>query len=182
MAAAVSAASPSPPATRPVVVAARAVAPGSSLAADDLRVAAYPAALVPGDAATDPGTLVGRTTTTGLSAGSPLTSASFVSSDGARATPGRSLVPVRLADASLVQVVRPGDRVDVLALGAEGQPPKVVARGARIAAIPGRAGGSGPLAPDSSGGPTLLFEVADEAAPALAQAAVTNRLGVVLRP
>lgn len=182
MAAAVGAASPPAPPTRSVVVAARTIAPGAALAADDLRVAAYPVGLVPGGAVTDPGAVVGRTTTTGLSPGSPLTAAAVVSSGGTRAAPGRSLVPVRLADAALVQVVRVGDRVDVLALGGEGQPPRVVARGARVAAIPDRAGDSGPLSADTSGGPTLLFDVDADAAPPLAQAAVTNRLGIVLRP
>ncbi|MFD7627947.1 hypothetical protein ACFV7Q_18255 [Streptomyces sp. NPDC059851] len=55
--------------------------------------------------------------------------------------------PVRIADAATVRLLRPGDRVDVVAAERAG-PPRVVAEGARVDAVPGReedAGGGGAL-------------------------------------
>ncbi|GAB3711496.1 Flp pilus assembly protein CpaB [Mariniluteicoccus flavus] len=182
VAAAVGAISPGPPPTHPVVVAARPVTAGAALAADDLMIAHYPTGLGPADAISDPARLVGRPAVTGLAPGSPVTAATVVSPDSLRASPGRALVPVRLADPTTTQLVRPGDRVDVLALPTDGQPAKVVARGARVAALPGRSAPPGPLGgDDGSASATILFEVDHEAAPALAQAASMTRLSIILR-
>ncbi|WP_313956448.1 hypothetical protein [Streptomyces sp. SAJ15] len=44
--------------------------------------------------------------------------------------------PVRIADAGAARLLRPGDRVDVLAAAGSAEP-RVVARGARVAQVPG---------------------------------------------
>ncbi|AKH82898.1 hypothetical protein AA958_12385 [Streptomyces sp. CNQ-509] len=61
---------------------------------------------------------------------------------------GEVLAPVRIADAGVAGLLAPGDVVDVLAVDADdGGPARVVARGARVAEIPGAAG-----APDAEQG------------------------------
>ncbi|MFF0724770.1 hypothetical protein [Streptomyces sp. NPDC004134] len=61
--------------------------------------------------------------------------------DGGGSGGAEVLAPVRLADAGVVGLLKPGDVVDVLAVDAEdGGPARVVARAARVAEIPGTAG------------------------------------------
>lgn len=180
VAAIVAAASPAPEATTPVLVAARPIAAGSPVRAADLRTVLFPRSLAPADAyaAADPA--VGRTTAVALSPGTPVTRGAIVGAEGNRGAPGRSLVPARLSDPAITRLVRVGDRVDVLALDHSG-PAKVVARGARVAAMPEPPAANSPLGAGESGGPVLLFEVDPESAGSLAQAAAGSRLGIVLR-
>ncbi|MFP1629582.1 RcpC/CpaB family pilus assembly protein [Streptomyces sp. 5K101] len=86
--------------------------------------------------------------------------------------------PVRIADAATVRLLRPGDRVDVIA--AADSPPgeepsaKVVASGVRVAAIP-RAG------EDPVGdGALIVLSVPRTTAAALAGAGATSRLAVTV--
>ncbi|MCZ0979944.1 hypothetical protein O1L60_15715 [Streptomyces diastatochromogenes] len=98
----------------------------------------------------------------------------------ARARPPRPLVsaPVRIADAATVRLLRPGDRVDVIAapdstLGAEGEA-RVVAMGARVAEVP---------RPDETrpdGGALVVLTVPRPTAAALAGAGVTSQLAVTV--
>ncbi|MFJ8842885.1 hypothetical protein ACIRFF_08280 [Streptomyces cyaneofuscatus] len=46
--------------------------------------------------------------------------------------------PVRIADAATVRLLRPGDHVDVIAVGEAGDDARLVARGVRVARVPGR--------------------------------------------
>ncbi|GAB3622945.1 hypothetical protein GCM10027418_10270 [Mariniluteicoccus endophyticus] len=181
VASAVGVAAPAPPPTRSVVVAARPVAAGSALTADDVRVARFPDGLVPADAVGDPAEVVGRPAVVALGTGTPVTGAVVVSPSALRARPGHALVPVRLADPQMTSLVRVGDRVDVLAMSGEATPARIVARGARVAALPSTGSGGSPFGGDDTRGPALLFEVESETAPVLAQAGATTRLGIVLR-
>ncbi|MFI7289738.1 hypothetical protein ACIBRY_24280 [Streptomyces anulatus] len=68
---------------------------------------------------------------------------------------GRSSVrlvsaPVRIADPETVRLLRPGDRVDVIAVGDAGDEAHVVARGVRVAKVPHAAAGPGGHAADVS--------------------------------
>jgi hypothetical protein len=86
--------------------------------------------------------------------------------------------PVRIADAAAVRLLRPGDRVDVLA-GA-----RVVARSAPVVGVPaaaagGEASGGGP-ADNVDGGALIVLAVPRSTAAALSGAAVSSPLGVVL--
>ncbi|MGW0701019.1 RcpC/CpaB family pilus assembly protein [Streptomyces sp. NPDC002867] len=94
--------------------------------------------------------------------------------------PGDVLVsaPVRIADAATVRLLRPGDRVDVIAAadsppGAD-SPAKVVASGVRVAAIP-RAG-EDPV----GGGALIVLSVPRTTAATLAGAGATSRLAVTV--
>ncbi|MEU9862818.1 hypothetical protein AB0D99_18295 [Streptomyces sp. NPDC047971] len=86
--------------------------------------------------------------------------------------------PVRIADAATVRLLRPGDRVDVIAAPessmGEGGTARVVAAGARVTEVP-RAAGT-PL----DGGALVVLSVPRSTATALAGAGVTSRLAVIL--
>ncbi|WP_239590128.1 RcpC/CpaB family pilus assembly protein [Streptomyces aureoverticillatus] len=102
--------------------------------------------------------------------------------------------PVRIADAATVRLLRPGDRVDVVAAdgsgvggpgagsagsagsaGAGGAVARVVAAGARVSAVP--------ESPDSAaeGGALVVLSVPRATAARLAGASATARLAVTLR-
>ncbi|AXK35205.1 hypothetical protein DVA86_23765 [Streptomyces armeniacus] len=86
---------------------------------------------------------------------------------------GRVSAPVRIADAATVRLLRPGDRVDVIASPPDSGPARVVARGARVEAVP-EAGAHG------SEGALVVLAVARETAVKLAGATVSSRLAVTL--
>ncbi|MEV0258735.1 RcpC/CpaB family pilus assembly protein [Streptomyces sp. NPDC050732] len=89
--------------------------------------------------------------------------------------------PVRIADADAARLLRPGDRVDVVA--AEGSPggggkPRVVAAGARVTEVPD------PGSPEegaAEGGALVVFSVPRDTAARLAGAGASTRLAVTLR-
>lgn len=93
--------------------------------------------------------------------------------------------PVRIADAATVRLLRPGDRVDVIAAQetATGGDARVVARGARVTKVPE------PPAPSESttdggaltgGGALIVLSVPRTTAARLAGASATERLAVTL--
>lgn len=99
--------------------------------------------------------------------------------------------PVRIADAAAVRLLRPGDRVDVVAAGAGagsgdgrgsgGQDGRVVAAGARVSSVPDSAESAesaGEAA--SAGGALVVLSVPRETAARLAGAGATSRLAVTL--
>ncbi|MFF1259629.1 MULTISPECIES: RcpC/CpaB family pilus assembly protein [unclassified Streptomyces] len=99
--------------------------------------------------------------------------------------------PVRIADAAAVRLLRPGDRVDVVAAGSgagadDGQGPggqsgRVVAAGARVSSVPDSAESAesaGEVA--AAGGALVVLSVPRETAARLAGAGATSRLAVTL--
>jgi Flp pilus assembly protein CpaB len=87
-------------------------------------------------------------------------------------------VPVRIADAGAVRLLRPGDRVDVIS-GADGTgPSRVVARSARVDRLP-RSVETGPVGA-ADGGALVVLRVPRGTATALAGAAAAGRLAVTL--
>ncbi|MEU2021912.1 hypothetical protein ABZ565_07075 [Streptomyces sp. NPDC016469] len=96
-----------------------------------------------------------------------------------RASPPVRLVsaPVRIADAETVRLLRPGDRVDVVASGGPGATAeaRVVARGARVERVPrADAGGS------SGEGALVVLAVPRATAADLAGAGISGGFAVVL--
>ncbi|MEU0402097.1 hypothetical protein ABZ318_18035 [Streptomyces sp. NPDC006197] len=86
--------------------------------------------------------------------------------------------PVRIADAATVRLLRPGDRVDVIAAppptpGREDEA-RVVAAGARVAEVPR------PDASRSDGGALVVLSVPRSTAAELAGAGVTSQLAVTV--
>lgn len=97
------------------------------------------------------------------------------SSQAASDRDGRSVsAPVRIADAGTVRLLRPGDRVDVIA-GTDGSAPaRLIAKGARVDRVP-KYVETGPV-----DGALVVLRVPRRTATALAGAAVTTRLAVTL--
>lgn len=98
--------------------------------------------------------------------------------------------PVRIADAAAVRLLRPGDRVDVVAAGAGagvgagdeqgsgGQGGRVVAAGARVSSVPESPESAGDAV--AEGGALVVLSVPRAAAARLAGAGATSRLAVTL--
>ncbi|MDQ0749097.1 hypothetical protein QF034_003328 [Streptomyces africanus] len=84
--------------------------------------------------------------------------------------------PVRIADAATVRLLRPGDRVDVIAAEetASGGDARVVARGARVTKVPE------PLEGADGTGALVVLSVPRATAARLAGASTTARLAVTL--
>ncbi|MFE9022277.1 hypothetical protein ACFYNL_27460 [Streptomyces sp. NPDC007808] len=84
--------------------------------------------------------------------------------------------PVRIADGATVRLLRPGDRVDVIAAqaAASGGDAQVIARGARVAKVPE------PLDAATGSGALVVLSVPRSTAARLAGASATARLAVTL--
>lgn len=110
-----------PPAA--AVVAAHDLAPGVVLTSADLRLA--PLAERPSGVAESVDAVVGQALTGAARAGEPITDVRLTTAD-----PDATSVAVRLADAGVAELLRPGGRVDVVGADAE-----VLAEGATVLAV-----------------------------------------------
>lgn len=181
---ALQAASPDPPPGRRVVVVRHDLPGGRVVAPGDVAVRELPAGAVPTGALHAPGEVDGRTLAAPARAGEVLTDVRLV---------GRSLLasyadplvaaPVRIADAASARLLRPGDVVDVLAAGADdaiGDQARLVASAVEVITVP-----SVPRdalgVNDPTGGALLVVATTDQTAARLAQAAVSQRLSIVVR-
>ena len=173
----VQAARPAPPATVAVTVAARDLVSGTVLGADDLVIRHYPAAVAPAGSAAG---AVGRTLAGPVRAGEPVTDVRLVSPALGAGYPGRVLMPVRIADAAVVALVRVGDQVDVVAADPRRGDAGAVAVDVPIVALPGAEAdgstGAGPLS-----GRLVVVAVFPEDVDHIAGASATDLLGLVLR-
>jgi Flp pilus assembly protein CpaB len=126
-----------------IVVAARDLAPGVALTASDLRVESHSATTIPDGSRSDPATLVGSTLAGPARRGEVLTDVRLLGPRLAEATagPNARVVPLRLADAALLDLIHPGDVVDVLAAdstspgGSADEQPRVVATNAVVVLV-----------------------------------------------
>jgi Flp pilus assembly protein CpaB len=100
-----------------VVVAARDLRPGAALSADDVRLEKRLATTLPDGSQTDLDVVVGATLAGPTRRGEVITDVRLLGSRLAESTagPGARIVPLHLADSALIDLVRVGDVVDVLA-------------------------------------------------------------------
>ncbi len=107
-----------------VVVAARDLRPGIALTADDVRLERRLAATVPDGSPAELGAVVGSTLAGPARRGEVLTDVRLLGSRLAESTagPGARIVPLHLTDNALIDLVRVGDVVDVLAAPANETP------------------------------------------------------------
>lgn len=130
-----------------VVVADHDLRPGTALTPADVRVEKHLAATVPDGAQSDVGAVAGSTLAGPTRRGEVLTDVRLLGSRlaeaaiGSQAGSGARIVPLRLADSALIDLVRVGDVVDVLAASGGGSPdtgpaaPKVVATDAVVVLV-----------------------------------------------
>jgi Flp pilus assembly protein CpaB len=104
-----------------IVVAARDLASGVELTADDVRLENRTAATVPDGSRSDVGAVIGTTLAGPARRGEVLTDVRVLGPRLAEsvAGPDARIVPLPLADSALLDLVRPGDVVDVLAAGSD---------------------------------------------------------------
>ncbi|MGH8824135.1 MAG: Flp pilus assembly protein CpaB [Jiangellaceae bacterium] len=175
---ALQAAEPRPVPTLPVLTAALDLPGGATLGPADVRVVDVPSAAVGAGVLGSPDAAVGRVLAGPVRSGEPLTDVRLVGPS-LLAGWGDDLVatPVRVADPGVVGLIRPGDRVDLLAAPASGGGEATVVAGrVPVLAVPVRPD-QGVLA---EGALVVVAATVGQAA-ALAQAAVSSRLSVALR-
>ena len=162
---------------RDVAVAVTDLRPGTALAAGDVRLEKRSAATIP-DGALSTGQLVGSILAGAARRGEVLTDARVLGSRlaGLSAGPDARVVPLHLADAAVLDVVRPGDVVDVLgATAADPQArPRMLAAGAVVVTVCGAAKNSGP------GDRVVLVALPAAAATALAGASLVQTVTLTL--
>lgn len=103
------------------VVASRDLTPGAALTPDDVRIERRLATTLPDGSQADLGAVLGSMLAGPARRGEVLTDVRLLGSRlaeaaiGSKAGPGARIVPLHLADSALIDLVRPGDIVDVLA-------------------------------------------------------------------
>lgn len=111
----IGAALPAPPAGVPVLVAARDLPAGDALKPADVRLRSVDPGLAAAGGLSDPGQVAGQRLAAPVAAGEAVTSTRLVPAGViARLDAGHRAVHVPLADGSLGEFVRAGDRVDVV--------------------------------------------------------------------
>ena len=187
----IAAARPAPPPTTGVVVAAHDLSGGSVLTATDVKVRQLPVGVVPAEPMTALSAVEGRVIAGPMRAGEVVTDVRLVGPallEGYTSTAGVTVVatPVRIADAAAVRLVRPGDRIDVLAAGVPSElaaagltaaEVEVVASDVQVVTVPQE---SDDLAVVD--GALIVVATSEQVAEHLAAAAVTSRLSLTLRP
>ncbi|QVT81604.1 hypothetical protein ENKNEFLB_04015 [Nocardioides aquaticus] len=180
--AAVRAVTPAPVPTAGVVVAAHDLPAGATIGTDDVEVRTVAATLVPpGTGPPDPGSVVGRVVAGPVGAGELLAATRLVGADLAAAGPGRTTLPVRLADAAAVDLLEVGDRVDLVAADLQGGPDasgSTVATGVDVLAVPAPEAPGAPAAGAGVGatppGSLVVVAVDPEEVAALTQASAAG--------
>jgi len=132
-----------------IVVAARDLSSGVELTADDVRLEKRSAATLPDGSRVDVGAVVGATLAGPARRGEVLTDVRVLGPRLAEsvAGPDARIVPLPLADSALLDLVRPGDVVDVLAAATsdtgEDARPQVVATDAVVVLVSEKPKGAG---------------------------------------
>jgi Flp pilus assembly protein CpaB len=114
-------AAPPPPETVTVWTAARDLAGGDVLGADDLTATRFAPETVPDGAVRRPAAVVGRTLAAPLTRGAPLTRVSTLARGLLRGYPGTTAVPLRITDAAVVDLLRVGDRISLVVADPDGR-------------------------------------------------------------
>ncbi len=158
-----------------VVIAAADLAPGSPLKAGDLTIESRLTATVPDGAQTDIGDVVGAHLTAPARRGEVLTDVRLLGTRLTEATagPDARVVPIPLTDAAVVELIRPGDVLDVLAAPDSGSPPELIATRAVVAMVSAEANG-----PSAGTQRVVMVVLPRQAATAVAGAALTGHLTV----
>jgi len=131
-----------------IVVATRDLPSGVELTADDVRLENRTAATVPDGAQSDVDAVVGATLAGPARRGEVLTDVRVLGPRLAEsvAGPDARIVPLPLADSAVLDLVRPGDVVDVLAAGSESDAdarPQLVATNAVVVLVSQKPKGAG---------------------------------------
>lgn len=157
-----------------VTVAAHDLASGTRLTAADLSLRRYPPALAPAGVGVP---VLGRTLAGPVSRGEPITDVRLVAPSLLVGYPGQVAVPVRVADADAVGVLRAGDHVDLVAADPRRGTASYVAVDVPVLSLPPPNAGD-----DTAGtsGRLVVLAVPASDVTALEGAAATDLLSVVI--
>lgn len=163
-----------------VVVAARDVGPGAELTADDVHLELRSATTVPDGARSDLNAVIGSTLAGPARRGEVLTDVRVLGRRLAEsaAGPDARIVPVHPSDSALIDLVRPGDVVDVVAAtegNAQAVAPRVVATDAVVVSVSAK-----PRAQSASGERVVLVALPAASANAVAGAALVSTVTLTL--
>lgn len=157
----------------PVVVTAADLAAGSTVRPDDLTVREWPADLVPAGAVLDPASARGRVLVGAARAGEALTDVRLLDTASSAAGTDGAAVPVRLADAGVAALLRPGNHVDVVTPGERTDRPVVLAADAIVLTV---------LEPEpGSRGRLVMVAMPRDVATRVAAASLADQVAVTLR-
>ncbi|WP_181770492.1 SAF domain-containing protein [Amycolatopsis pittospori] len=166
----------------PTVVSARDLPAGALLRAGDLKVVELPDDVRPQGAATQTGSVEGRLLVGAARAGEPVTDVRLVGAViPGTGDPESSTVPVRLADAAVAELLRPGQRVDVVAGGEAGQEAFVLASMAVVAAVGAPGNAEARNLETGSKGPLVLLSLPSGIATRVAATSLERSITVTLR-
>lgn len=129
---------------REVVVAVRDLSPGITVTADDVVLRRRPAAMLPDGAITAIGVVVGATLAGPSRRGEVLTDTRILGPrlTGLSAGPDARTVPLHLTDAAVLEMIRPGDVVDVLGVpsGGDARPRLLAGKAVVVLVSPAKTG------------------------------------------
>lgn len=166
--------SPPTPQTSEVLVATHDLNAGTPLAASDVQTVPIPNEYLPHSALSEADSPLGRTLTANLTTGTVLTSAMVFSSQSS--ADEEKLVPLRFSDQAVVDLLKVGDIISVVATDQDGTSHQL-ASGVRVAALPNEQENT--TFGSSTGALVVVATDAATATTLAAQAAVTT-LGIVM--
>lgn len=129
-----------------IVVAAHDLTPGVTLTAEDVRLESRNAATVPDGAQTDVTAMIGATVAGPARRGEVLTDVRLLGPRLSESTagPDARIVPLQLRDTAVLDLIRPGDVVDVLTAGDSGESrPRVLATNGVVVLVSEKPKGGG---------------------------------------
>lgn len=180
VAAGIQAVEPPDPVTVEVLTAARDLVAGAAVADGDVTTVGRPVASVPAGALRPGAEVLGRVLVGAVRAGEILTDVRLLGPALVNGLEdGLVAAPVRVADSAIATLVRPGDRVDVLATPVNGEDTgwatEIVAASVMVITVPE------PMAAGAyTEGALLVVATTPQTASTLASAAVTARLSITL--
>lgn len=167
----------------PMLVAARDLDAGATVRAADVRVVHAPHSIIPAGAFTEPRSAVDAVLAGAARAGEPLTDTRFVGAPDARPAGDRdaAAVPIRLADAAIADLLRPGTKVDVVTAGDASGGLRILAREATVATVTTATSGPGATPADNARGRLVVLTLPSETATRVAAVSLSQPVTVTLR-
>jgi pilus assembly protein CpaB len=151
---------------------------GSRLSPGDLTIGPMVADAVPPGALTSADGAVGRTLVGAMAQGEVITATRLM--DPSNRADGLQLVPVRLSDPELAELIAPGTLVDLVQSSGDGRG-RVVAEAVRVVTVPRRTRDAALGASPAGAGSLIVVATDRRTAIALAAAGPQAGVGVVLR-
>ena len=161
-----------------VIAAATDLPAGATLAATDVELRAFPREALPPVTHSESAEVIGRVIAGPIAAGELITGTRLVDT-GPRAD-GLRLVPVRLSDPGVADLLAPGTLVDLVGVsgGTQGQ---VLAEGVQVVTVPRQGRDAGIGGTTRTAGSLIVVAAEPQTAVALASTATQPGLGIVMR-